>query len=176
MLGAATRFFSSLFQAEVNIVSNLERITDAFNRTKESIEREVATLKAFKFEPKWKSRVINVPIAIKQIKKLIEKTADEFKNKFEVLKAPIHELTLIFKVEAQPSADADKPAALTRAAVKVDELATMISQLATAMEQIESWAEFFEGLTKDIEELDKLFLPQGKPKKTVTVTYKKRTG
>src|SRR4051794_5950651 len=112
ILGAATRFFSSLFQAEVNIVSNLERINDAFNRTKESLEREVATLKAFKFEPKWKTRVINVPTAIKQIKKLIEKTTDEFKGKFEVLKAPVHELALIFKVEAQPSSDLEKPAAL----------------------------------------------------------------
>src|SRR3954454_22450398 len=101
ILGAAGRFFDSLFQAEINIVENLHRIVDAFNRTKESIEEEVQTLRTFRFEPKWKTRVINVPDAIDQIKKLIAKVSDGFRDKFDVIRAPIHELSLIFKAEDQ---------------------------------------------------------------------------
>lgn len=174
IIGAAGRFFDSLFQSEIHIVDNLQHIVDKFNETKLSIEHEVKLIREFEFDPHWKSRVINVPIAIEQIKTLVSHVADTFKGKLETLKAPIHDLSLIFKAEAAPASDQEKPSAIARAAVKVDEIATMIDQLAKAMDVIADFTHLAEDITKEIQNLDSLFLSQGRTQKKQTLTIRKR--
>lgn len=177
VLGAIARFFGSLFQAEVNIVDNLHRIVEAFDETKDSIEREVQKIKEFKFDPKWKTRVISVPQAVDQIKDLVDTVVAGFKDKIAEIRAPIHDLSLIFKAEALESQSiADQPSKLAKVGVKIDEIATMIDDLADAMESVKDMAELFEKITEDIQSLDEVFLPQGKTKQLVDVSYRKRTG
>jgi hypothetical protein len=176
LLGATGRFFDSLFQSEIHIVDNLQHIVDKFNDTKLSIERETKLIADFKFDPKWKSRVINVPIAIKQIQMLVSHVAETFKGKLETLKAPIHDLALIFKAEAAPASDQEKPSAIARAGVKVDEIATMIDQLAKAMDVVADFAHFAEDITKELKTLDHLFLQQKNKQKKVTLTIRQRQG
>jgi methyl-accepting chemotaxis protein len=173
-LDAAARFFGSLFQAEVDIVDNLQHIVEKFDETKAAIEHEVQLLHDFQFNPHWKSRVINVPIAVDQMKTLIATVVNAFKGKFELFKAPIHDLALIFKAESQPASDQDKPSALARTAVKIDEIATMIKQLAKAMDEVANIAHVFETVTEQLQSLDSLFLSQGRPQKKQTLTIRKR--
>lgn len=173
LFGAATRFFGSLFQAEANIVENLHQIVVKFDETKANIAAEVEKLKSFEFNPHWKSRVINVPAAIDQIRTLAETVVDAFKGKFEVLIAPIHDLSLIFKQEQVPSGT-DQPSALAKTAVKIDEISTMIAQLATAMEAVANMTEVFKTVTDQIESLDALFLSQGNAQKKQLLTIRKR--
>lgn len=174
IFGAVGRFFDSLFQSEIHIVDNLQHIVDKFNETKLAIEREVKLVRDFKFDPKWKSRVINVPVAINQIQMLVSHVADTFKGKLETLKAPIHDLALIFKAESAPASDQEKPSAISRAAVKVDEISTMIEQLAKAMDVVSDFAHFAEDITQQLESLDALFLSQGRTQKKQTLTIRKR--
>jgi len=164
LFGAATRFFGSLFQAEANIVENLHEIVTKFEETKANIESEVQKLRDFEFDPHWKSRVINVPAAVDQVRQLIEMVVSAFKGKLEVLLEPIHELALIFKQEAAPSGQ-DQPAALAKTAVKIDEIATMIAQIAKAMDTVAEMTAVFNELTDQIQSLDAIFLSQGNAQK-----------
>jgi hypothetical protein len=175
ILGAATRFFSSLFQAEVNIVSNIQRIVANFQAAKKNIETEVTALKKFKFDPKWSSRVINVPIAIQSMKDLIDRITEDFSTRLQKFYDPIHSLSLIFKAD-QPTGTGQEPAALTKAAVKLDEIATMIAQLADATDQIKEYVDLFTTIRETIEGLDILFLQQGNSRKAVTEHARIRIG
>jgi hypothetical protein len=127
----------------------------------------------FQFEPAWKSRVINVPKAIEQIQNLIADVSDGWKERFELLRAPIHELTLIFKAEEIP--DAGDPlhqvSGLSKASVKIDEIATMIKQLADASDQVVEVVELFDKVRDAIQTLEPLFLQQGNSRSRISTLH-----
>lgn len=173
-LDAAGRFFSSLFQSEVQIVDNVQHIVAKFEETKLAIEHELDLVRHFQFDPHWKSRVINVPIAVKQMQDLISMVTDIFKGKLEKVLAPIHDLSLVFKTEAAPDPLGDKPAAISKAAIKVDEIAAMIKQTADAMDVISEVAHDFETITAFLQNLDQVFLSQKARQVKRTLTVRKR--
>lgn len=176
-LDAGIRFLSGLFQAEVKVSENIQRIVTKFDESKASIEHEVALIRDFKFNPSWKTKVINVPAAVKNIQGLIEFVTTDFKDRMNKFREPIHQLSLIFKVEGSGDVgQAGVPSGLSRAAVKVDEIATMIAQLADAMDEIADWAAFFESLTERIQGLDDIFLQQNNPRKLVDGKHRTRKG
>lgn len=166
-VAAAGRFLNSLFQTELAIADNVSKIVTDFEETKSNIQAEIQKLRDFEFNPRWKSRVINVPVAIDQTKSLVQKVIDTFSGKLEQIKQPIHDLNLIFKGEAAPDPLGDKPAAIAKAAVKVDEIATMIASLAKAMDDVKDMSALVKDVTDSIEGLDTLFLSQGRPQKKV---------
>jgi flagellin-specific chaperone FliS len=150
-----------LFEAEADISENIQTIVTNLQLLKSNTQVEVQKLRDFKFDPKFKTRVINVPAAIDQVKELVEKFSDGWRERFDTLAAPFHELSLIFKQEAAPDPLGDHPAQLAKAAVKVDELATMIQQIATATETVKEVEQLFDELITQIQGLDALFLQQG---------------
>lgn len=164
-VAAAGRFFNSLFQTELEITDNITKIVKDSEETKKNIKAEIEKLKSFEFNPRWKSRVINVPTAIDQSKQLIEKVIHTFSGKLERLLQPIKDLHTIFEGESAPDPLGDKPAAISKAAVKVNHIATMISDLAKAMDDVKDMSKLVKDVTDSLESLDTLFLSQGNPQK-----------
>lgn len=176
ILDAAKRFFHSLFQSEADIIDNCTGIVTDYQLIKENLKRDVDALRHFKVDPAWKTRVINVPIAIEQIGKIGGKLQDFWNEQLQEITEPIHELSLILKQEGPTTSGtrgvldpAGTPSGLARAAVKVDEIATMVAQIRRAMDTLVNLTgPLFEELTKSIEALEPLFLQQRNPRARVT--------
>ena len=165
ILGAISRFFGSLFQAEVNIVENIGHIVDNWEQGKQDITEGIQKVKDFKFDPKWKTRVINVPAAIKQVRALYDSLFSDFKDRIQKIVEPVHSLKLIFKAESYGSGAADAPSRLVKSAAKLDEIATMIKEIADASDEALSFVDAFDDAITSLEELDAIFLQQGKSRK-----------
>jgi sugar-specific transcriptional regulator TrmB len=170
VLGAVTRFFSTLFSAESSIVDNINRLHDNFVQFKANLEVEIEQLKNFKFDPQWKTRVIHVPTAIQHIKDLIEEYSNGWKEKFEKLREPIHSFVLIFHAEqSEAGSPQEAVSGLAKTAVKIDEVATLIQQLADASDVVIEVEEMFTKLRDQIEHLDAVFLQQSNPREKLSV-------
>lgn len=178
LLAAIARFFASLFQSELKIVDNIEGIVDDFDAAKRSIEAGIEKLKNFSFDPKWKNRVINVPIAVKQMQQFLDDSFSDFKGRLEKLRDPFHQLKLIFSADSAESGDPNQAVSgFTKTAVKVDEIATLVQQVKTAMDQIKDFADFFDKTVDQLQKLDALFLQQGNQIKVAKgVTVRQRQG
>jgi hypothetical protein len=157
-------FFGSFFQAEVNVVENLQRIVDNFDRGKTDIEDGIERIKNFKFEPAWNTRVINVPAAIDHVKALYDDLFGDFRDRVATIIDPFKQLSLIFTAEHE---DPQAPSGLAKTVVKIDELATMIQQVADASEEALRFVEAIDNVIINLESLDALFLQQGNPRRIV---------
>jgi hypothetical protein len=168
VVGALGRFFDSLFQAEIHIEDNARRIGENFNKLRLNIPVQIQRVKDFKFNPHWNTRVINVPIAIEQMRSLIEEVTQGWKERLETFSEPFHEFILIFKAEAMSAGDPQQQVSgVSKAAVKLDEIATLVAQLATASETLVEIDSMFDDVLKFFQDLDQVFLQQGNPRKLV---------
>ena len=176
VFGAIGRFFNSLFQAELQIQDNLIRVRDNFERGKKEIQEGIDKIKHFKFEPNWKTRVIWVPDVIDTARMIYEKVFSDFRERLSTIAAPIHDLALIFRAEASEAGSGQEAVSgLSKTAVKIDEVATMIKQLADATDEVMVFIDFFDETISDIQNLDKVFLPQNSKRTKTTETYFKRS-
>lgn len=161
LAAAVGNFLLQFFTSSNQISNDIHSIVVDFHEMEESIKREIQTLKDFEFNPHWKTRVINVPKAIDQVKALVDKTASKFRGKLQELLQPIKDLEVIFQQEAAPDPLGDKPSALAKANVKYGHVVVAIHSMAIAMKDVKEMAEMFEELTHDIENLEPIFLQQG---------------
>jgi hypothetical protein len=161
-LAAAVGNFLLEFLTSSNEISNdVHTIIVDFQELEESLKREIETLKNFKFGVKWETRVINVPIAIDQVKALIDKISNTFHGKLQELLQPVKDLEVIFKQEAAPDPLGDRPSQLAKANVKYNHVVSAIHSMSVAMTDIKDMAELFEEITNDIQNLEPIFLQQG---------------
>lgn len=171
---AIVRGLGKLFAAEVNISENLNNIVARFEQLKDNYTKELSTLRDFKFNPAWNSRVIHVPTAIDRIREMIDTVSGFWMERFDLIKDPIHQLKLIFGSEKGDVGDPNQPSGVTKAAVKIDELATMIAQISHAMDKVADLSDFFVKITKEIQGLEFLFLSQSNPQKKIDKVIRQR--
>jgi hypothetical protein len=166
---AFVRFFESLFQAEINVLDNAQRLHDNFLALKNNIPVQIKRVHDFKFDPHWKSRVINVPIAINQMKRLVEEVSTGWRDRLATFEDPLHEFVLIFKAEKSAAGDPNQQvSAVSKAAVKIDEIATLLAQLAKASDTLIEIDRMFDDVLKFFQSLDQVFLQQGNSRKWLT--------
>ena len=165
VVGALGRFFDSLFQAELQVEENVKKLHTNFLSLKEDIPKQVQRVKDFKFDPKWSTRVINVTIAIKQMQSLVTLITNGWRDRLDEFRDPLHEFVLIFKAESQTQ---QQVSAVSKAAVKVDEIATLIAQLAKASDTLVEIDKMFDDVLDFLEKLDQVFLQQGNKRQVVT--------
>jgi len=176
VITACAHFIFESFTHYDEVVADINDIVTTWKAIKLNVEREVEKIRKFKFDPKWKTRVINVPAAAEQIQELKALLFDDFKGRIDKIVEPVHELTLILHQEAAPDVGDPQGAvnALSKASVKLGHVVTMIHQVRDALHEIESFVELFDQLRENLESLDALFLQQGNVKKVVDVSYRQR--
>jgi hypothetical protein len=120
--------------------------------------------------------VINVPQAAEQIQNLKALIIDDFRTRIDTIIEPVHELSLILHQEAAPDVGDPQGAvnALSKAGVKLGHLVTMVHQVRTALHTVSDFVALFDTLRENLESLDALFLPQGRPKVAGDYHYRKR--
>ena len=176
LLYACAHFIFESFTHYDQVVTDINDIVATWKATKLNLEREVTKIREFKFDPKWKTRVINVPIAATQIQELKALLFDDWKHRIDTLVEPVHELTLILKQESAPDVGDPQGAinALSKTSVKLGHVVTMITQVKTALHTVSDFVDLFDRLREELEGLDSLFLQQGNTKKVVDEHYRKR--
>lgn len=168
---AVLSFFSSIFSAEVNVLDHVNSIVRNFQDGKAAITDGINMIRNFHFDPRWKTRVINVPIAIEQVQEIYAALFSDFSERLRVLVEPVHQLSLIFHAERENPDPLGGPSALARTAVKVDEIATMIAQLDDASKVALDFANLFDEIVGDLETLDVIFLSQRNKRRWVTEAH-----
>lgn len=164
------------------ILSLPEKITEielAITHLITSVEKGVADVKGFKFDPQWKTRVIWVPSAIDQTKEFIIEVVDDVKARYQKFK----DLTDLFKaqvkaLESGASGYAGRPiSGLGKAGLDILIASLVISlfgDLARTFERVSDFADLFDKIIAKLERLDPVFMPQSSTREKKTITYFKR--
>ena len=178
LLVAIAHFIFESFTHYDEVVADINDIVATWAATKANIAIELERIRNFEFDPKWKTRVINVPQAAQQIQDLKSLIVDDFRARVDTLIEPVHELTLILHQEAAPDVQDPQGAvnAMSKASVKLGHVVTMIHQVRDALHTVADFVSLFDTLRENLESLDALFLPQGKPKIAGEYHYRKRLG
>jgi hypothetical protein len=157
------------------VVGDVENIHSRFVQIRDAVKAEREAIKAFKFNPAWSTRVINVPAAFDAIQSLRGAVLDDFRSKLDVIIEPLHEFILIFKTEQiEQGSPQEAVSALSKAEVKLGQVVTLLHQVSDAMTQLSDFAQLFSDLRQNAEHLDALFLQQSNPRKVETIKIKRR--
>jgi len=162
ILSGIWHFIFQSFTHYDQVVEDCQQIHSQVVAIKANVEREIQQIRAFKFNPRWKSRVINVPKAVEAIQNLKATVFDDFRERITKIEEPIHEFILIFKSEEISHGDPQQAvSALSKAEVKLGHIVTLLHQVRVAIEQISDFVKLFGELRDQVEGLDALFLQQG---------------
>ena len=167
-----------LFQADNLTLDRIEAIAKDVKRLGASLQTEAHRVKEFKIDVHWKSRVINVPIAVDNFKNLINDLSVGLKDKIKVIEQPfidfVHDAKLLAETPVDPQ--------VSRIAVGLSEvehfvasLNKLVGEVAAALQSSLSLTSLFDRVIQDIQHLDDLFLPQKSKRTKTTLTYFKRS-
>lgn len=176
-LGLAEAALQLIFNADNLTAEKISSIAKDIKRLGASLEVEANRVKNFKVNVHWKSRVINVPIAVQNIKDLIHDLSVGLKQKVQSIEQPFitfaHDLKLIGEEVPDPN--------ITRFTHALDQVQTFVTQLnilvgevANALQSSLSLTALFDRVINDLEHLEDLFLKQSSKREKKTITYYKR--
>jgi hypothetical protein len=170
-------FIGNFFTGYASVAQNASQIEDAINELKANLKVQADRLLHFKFEPHWKTRVINVPIAIKQIQDLFHLFTDDFQERFEKIRIPIASFEALIESIKSPAPGGGPGEAqdgFQKATLIIQGTVLFTQQLADAFNEINEFEDLFRQLIDQIEGLDALFLQQGNARKWETVHIRSR--
>lgn len=170
--------FASTSVADVSgVLSDLQGIADDWNELKLNLQVEVEKLKTFQFDVRWKTRVINVPIAIDQIRDLIDEIFHQLIDKVDSVLGPLKDLSAeIQELARQQTQSEDQVTALAKVQGAIGFVQTAVRNTRGAMDAVKDLSELFLDITNRIETGSDLFLQQGNPRIRLKKTISARDG
>ena len=164
----------SFFSVADRVEARVQALVTNIDALVLNVDKEIQAFKDFKFDPKWKTRVINVPIAIDQIKDFIFNVPDDIIDTLKSTSADLKALFDLFKHGPPGSSPADSVGAigkLTGWASAVDQsfevLEKMVDDLGNIVDDLRQIREQIEGL-------DAFFLGQGRSRRWIKERSYKR--
>jgi len=175
LLAGVWSYLFNSFTHYNTIVDSVKSIEGSFKTIKSNFEEEVQNVKDFKFDPKWKTRVINVPKAIEAIQDLKVALFDDMKGRLQTIADPFHAFALLFKSESITAGDpALAVSSLAKADAKLGEVVTLLTEIDSALVEISDFQDLFDRLLNDLQTLDDLFLQQKNPRQYTTEHLRRR--
>lgn len=133
----------------------------------------VRDLERFTFDPKWNTRVINVPRAMEGMQEIFDIVLHGFRDKF----ANLHQSLITLKAALhKPHWDPNPQSRLTAIVDIIGQLEVGLRAFEESYKQLTDIVQTVDDVKKRIETLDDLFLPQGRRKETGDFHYRKRVG
>jgi len=180
VFSAIGHFFTSYFSAAERIASSIDSICSKVEALVKNVETEVQAVKDFKFDPKWKSRVINVPTAIDKTREFFLDTPAELKDLFKSLAEDLRNLVAGLKDRAGEIGGVDVQGTSGSGLIKV---VVWLEVLQEIFDRIEAFIDSLQVIVDDIkkiihffETLDTIFLQQGNPRVRLKKTISARQG
>jgi gas vesicle protein len=168
-----------------NFWNHLLTLIDRIKTLVTDIETEIQAIKDFEFDPRWRTRVISVPVAYQQLHRLAVDIPSEITT---AVKDIIEQIRT--KVEAGTGETGDfdvedleadlklLPEKLAKAGEKILGFVTLITDavlsISALVDDLQTLVTDFSEIRQDIENLDAIFLPTGRPRRAVDVHYRKR--
>jgi len=175
--GAAETALNLLFNADNLTADKMQAIAADIRRLAASLQTEVKRVKAFKFDIHWKSRVINVPIAIDRVRDLIEELTNGLREKILTLEQPFKDFQSAIHAAGHEFVDPQLSKVATSFS-KVEDFVTslniLVGDVAKALQAALSLTALFDRVLQDLQHLDDIFLQQKSTRTKQTVTYYKR--
>lgn len=154
---------------------NILDLWDTLHRDTLNLINDLNDLKHFDFDPKWSTRVINVPRAVDGIQEVFDIIKNGLKERFgelfqaiETLKNALHDT--VHHLPTNP----DGGGIVTAIVDKFGATYVALTAFQKAYTKVTDIVEMIDNVKRRIETLDDLFLPQGSTKKTVDEHYRKR--
>jgi methyl-accepting chemotaxis protein len=164
-IGTVVTYLGDFFETWNVSIDDFQEIADNIREIEMNAKAEIEKIKTFQFDPKFKSRVINVPIAIEQIHDFVDLLKTFLFDQVHNVIDPIHDLIQTFKAEAETlSQTMDKPNGLARASSFLHSVETAIGEIKDATDAAKDFTEMATEITDRIEGLNDLFLQQGNPR------------
>ena len=177
VLGAIGSFFTNFFSAAERIGNSIDALCTKVDALVLNTEKAVQEVKDFKFDPKWKQRVINVPIAIDQVRNFITQVPKDLTDKFKALVVDLRGLKDgLHDVAGQVSGEGGGGAGLVKVISWMSLLDQSFQRLDTFVDDLSVIVQDIRDITHEIEKLDTLFLQQGNPRIRVKGTISARDG
>jgi len=158
-------FLGQFFSGIDTIAKNAGDIETAVIELHKNLDVQVDRLKNFKFDPHWKSRVINVPIAIEQIRSFIDLVTQDWRDRIDTIRKPISGFQAVLEGfkhgNAVGGGDQEALSSLSKAEITAEAIVTFSQDLSDAFNEINEFEDLFRQVIDQIEGLDALFLQQG---------------
>lgn len=180
-LTAAEQAFQVIFHADNLTGTKLEGIATKLETLGRNLKIQANKLGRFQIDIRWKTRVISVPNAVKNIKDLITQLSTGFKEKVDALRQPF----ITFKgglAAFQELSKAPDPglSGFNKAIQEIENfiqlLNGLVGDVSNAIDAAADLRELFDRILNDIQHLDDVFLPSSSARKKTTQTYYKRQG
>src|SRR2546423_4691020 len=149
-----------------------------------NFEVELDRVNHFKFDPKWKTRVINVPKAIDAMKRLIGLLRSGITPKLRTLEQPfitfqtgLHDIELTSQAALNdPQAPSKFAVGLSEAKEFIEALNQLVGDVDKALQAVSELTAVFDRVLQFLQTLDDIFLKQGNTRKVVKRTTTIRVG
>lgn len=180
-------FFSNLWHALVDAVlrtsahaaeSAVQQV-DVFSKLEAdtlNLINSINDLKHFRFDPKWKTRVISAPRAVDGIQEIFDLVVHGIRDKFSELHQSL--ITLRAALEGHSighfGGSVEPAGRLTKVVDWIGAVYVGLQAFEAAYKSATDLVNIIDDVKQRIETLDDLFLPQGNPKTTVDISYRKR--
>lgn len=167
--GWIMKLFSSVEQQEVGFVQFFLDIKNDCN----AFVMNLKNFESFDFDPKWKTRVINVPRAIDGFQQLWDIVRNDLVDKFSVV---VDKLKVIEETLSGSTNEAlgEGPSAAGNAVSKLATISILAGNFKDALHEALDIESTLVDLKNRVESLDDLFLPQDKSRKWQTVHIRQR--
>jgi hypothetical protein len=177
VLNAVGSFFSKSVVDITGVLNDLQAMHDDWQELKANLQEEVEKLKTFKFDVRWKTRVINVPIAIEQIQNLIDEIFKQLIQKLDDVFEPLKDLAgQVQELTRTQSASEDQVTMLAKVQGGIGFVQIAIHNTRESFDAAKDLSELFLDITNRIESGSDLFLQQGNPRVRLKKTISARTG
>jgi len=177
VLNAVGSFFSKSVVDITGVLNDLQAMHDDWQELKANLQEEVEKLKTFKFDVRWKTRVINVPIAIEQIQNLIDEIFKQLVQKLDDVFEPLKDLAgQVQELTRTQSASEDQVTMLAKVQGGIGFVQIAIHNTRESFDAAKDISELFLDITNRIESGSDLFLQQGNPRVRLKKTISARSG
>ena len=163
---------ASLFRSGVDFETGA---FSAFFSIKDDVTAFVANLRGFQhfeFDPKFKTRVINVPRAYEAINDLFDIILHGLRDKFQDLAQAVE--TVVNTIEQHNPPGEEGPSGIANVQERMTTIKLAIVDFQKAFHIALDIEQTLLDVKQRVETLEDLFLPQGSTKKTVDAHYRKR--
>lgn len=169
LLDALKGTVMALDHAYLGVGDFVSTLTTAFY----SIGSDLRDFQRFDFNPKFKTRVINVPRGMEGLNDLFHTIKDDLLHKLDDVVQTVEGL----RRDILHGGSLHEPGenALQSASNFLSDIHSFLLRMGTAVTQIVEVSSILRDIKNRIESMDDLFLPQGKPKTTGDFHYRKRT-
>ena len=137
------------------ILDRVERLETDIHALTNNILKEVTGIKHFNLQPKWRTRVINVPRAFDTTKSFVVDIANEIHDTFFSLLSNLRALR-----QTRISPEKGKSAATNVLAI-ITEINNFVNEVDLTVQALGKFVDELRRIREEIEGFDSLFLPQG---------------